>query len=317
MKALITGITGSGASYLAEYLLSHTNVEVHGVSRWHSTATAHNLREIKDDVVLHECDLNDLSATYHTIKDVKPDYVFHLAAHANVKVCFSNPIAVLQNNTNNTINLFEAIRMVGIDPIIQNCMTSEVYRAASKDECPISETHPVEPQNIYAVSKLTQEKIGLAYFHSYGFKVITTRMFSYINPRRKDIFATAFAKQIIDIERSNARVLKHGNLKPVRTLIDVRDAMSSYWVASQKCHVGQIYNIGGDNTISIGEFLELLKTYTKANIITEEDKSLLRPVDISYQIPDCTKFINQTGWYPNYTLDESIMFLLDHLRQEQ
>ncbi len=43
-KVLITGITGSGGSYLAEYVVNnHPNVEVHGIARWHSTTTSRNL----------------------------------------------------------------------------------------------------------------------------------------------------------------------------------------------------------------------------------------------------------------------------------
>ena len=126
-RALITGIAGSGGSHLAEYLVGNENIEVHGVSRWHSTTSVSNLKNVKNDITMHECDLNDLSATIRTIDASRPDYIFHLAAHANVHVCFSNPIAVLQNNINNTINLFEAIRIVGIDPVVQFCGTSEVY----------------------------------------------------------------------------------------------------------------------------------------------------------------------------------------------
>ena len=167
-RALITGIAGSGGSYLAEFLVARKDIDVHGVSRWHSTTSNTNLAKIKNDISLHECDLNDLSATIRTIEKVRPDYIFHLAAHANVHVSFSNPIAVLQNNINNTINLFEAIRIVGIDPIIQFCGTSEVYGNVDKENTPITEKHPLEPVNIYAVSKLTQEKIASSYFYSSG-----------------------------------------------------------------------------------------------------------------------------------------------------
>ena len=48
----------------------------------------------------------------------------------------------------------------------------------------------------------------------------------------------------------------HGNLDSVRTLIDVRDAMESYWLAAVHCEPGEAYNIGGTTTISVGEFLD-------------------------------------------------------------
>jgi len=188
---------------------------------------------------------------------------------------------VLQNNINNTINLFEAIRIIGIDPIIQFCGTSEVYGNVNKKNTPIREDHSLEPVNIYAVSKLTQEKIASSYFHSYGMKVILTRMFAYINPRRGDIFSSAFARKIVEIERGQRKILTHGNLESVRTLIDVRDAMESYWVACHCCEHGVPYNIGGDTIITVGQFLNHLKTKATVPIESRIDPDLLRPVEES------------------------------------
>ena len=315
-RALITGIAGSGGSYLAEFLVNNTDLEVHGISRWHSTASNRNLNSISHKIKMHECDLTDLSATIRAIQESKPDYVFHLAAHANVQVCFSNPIAVLQNNINNTINLFEAIRIVGIDPVIQFCGTSEVYGLVDIKDTPITEEQSLAPVNIYAVSKLTQEKIAASYFHTYDMKVIITRMFAYINPRRGDIFSSAFARKIVEIEQGKRQVLTHGNLNSVRTLIDVRDAMESYWVACQHCDYGVPYNIGGESVVTVGEFLEILKQKSTCKIISEVDQSLLRPVDVTMQIPDVSKFISKTNWRPKYSIEESVEYLLGHYRKK-
>jgi GDPmannose 4,6-dehydratase/GDP-4-dehydro-6-deoxy-D-mannose reductase len=312
-KVLITGIAGSGGSYLAEFLVSQ-GLDVHGISRWHSTASNSNLENVINDITLHECDLNDLSATIRAIEASRPDYIFHLAAHANVHVCFSNPIAVLQNNINGTINLFEAIRIVGIDPVIQFCSTSEVYGLVDEKNIPIDEGHPLDPVNIYAVSKLTQEKIASSYFYTYGTKIIITRMFAYINPRRADIFSSAFAKKIVEIERGEREVLTHGNLNSIRTLIDVRDAMESYWIASQKCEYGVPYNVGGETVISVGDFLEELKLKAKVPIPSTIAKDLLRPIDVTLQVPNVDKFYSATGWKPKYSIQDSIQFLLDHYR---
>ncbi len=318
MNVLITGITGSGASYLAEYILENIpNAIVHGISRWHSTTSQHNLSNISDRVVLHECDLTDLSSVIRALEKIQPDYIFHLAAHANVKVCFDNPLSVLNNNVNNTVNLFEAVRILKLDPIIQMCGTSEAYGQVLEKDIPIFESHPLQPVNIYAVSKLTQEKIAMSYYYCYHFRTFITRMFAYINPRREDIFSSAFAKQVVRIERGQQDILYHGNLDSVRTLIDVRDAMESYWHASQKCQWGEAYNIGGNTTISVGDFIELLKAKSKVPIKTQLNPDLLRPQDVTLQIPNIEKFISITGWTPRYSIDESVDFLLDHYRNKQ
>ncbi|MEK6825660.1 MAG: GDP-mannose 4,6-dehydratase [Nanoarchaeota archaeon] len=316
-KALITGITGSGGSYLAEYIVNnHPEVEVHGLSRWHSTSSNKNIDAIKHNLTLHECDLMDLSATLEVIRTVQPDAIFHIASYANVRASFINPKAVMINNIEGTLNLFEAVRLTGIKPVIQLCSTSEVYGQVDPKHIPIKEDCPIQPVNPYAVSKLAQDYLGLTYFKSYGLPIVRTRMFAYLNPRRTDLFATSFAMQIARIEAGIQKELLHGNLNSTRTLIDVRDAMESYWVATTKGRPGEMYNIGGTTIITVGEFLDVLKKFAKCDIPSRVDPKLLRPTDVTLQIPDVTKFSIETGWKPRYSFEESVKYLLDHCRSE-
>jgi len=315
--ALITGITGSGGSYLAEHIVNNCpGTSVHGIARWHSTSSASNLDAVADRVKIHECDLQDFSAVFSVLRDVKPDAIFHIAAHANVRASFINPLAVLQNNIMGTANLFEAVRLSGLDPWIQLCSTSEVYGQVFPNEVPLTENQPIRVSSPYAVSKVTQDLLGLTYFRSYKMKVIRTRMFAYINPRRADLFATSFARQVARIEAGLQKELMHGNLDSVRTMIDVRDAMEAYWLALQKCEPGEAYNIGGTTTISVGDFLKILKKLAKVEIPSRVDPQLLRPSDVTLQIPDVTKFINATGWKPRYSFEESVQHLLEYWRKQ-
>ena len=314
--ALITGISGSGGSYLAEYIFENFNhVDIHGISRWHSTSSQSNLNNIIDRITVHECDLSDFSSVARVLKTVKPDVIFHLASHANVKAGFINPLSVLDNNITGTANLFEAIRMVEIDPIIQLCSTSEVYGQVDKKNVPIKEDCPFQPSSPYAVSKTTQDHLGYTYWRCYNLKIIRTRMFAYFNPRRTDLFATSFTKQVAMIEKGLQDTLIHGNLDSVRTMIDIRDAMSAYWIASNKCKFGEAYNIGGKTSIKVGEFLEELKKLAKCKIPSKVSTKLLRPADVTLQIPDTSKFSNQTGWEPKYSFKESVEHILNYWRQ--
>lgn len=321
-KILITGITGSGGSYLAEYILSnHPDVEVWGICRWHSTGSMDNISAIRNQINILECDLLDISSIIRALKEIMPYRIFHLAAYANVRKCFDTPLSVVNNNVMGTANLLEAIRLVCPEAVLQMCSTSEVY--GNPETFPMTEEHPLKPVNPYSVSKLAQESLAYSYFKSWGLRVITTRMFAYINPRRHDLFASAFAYQIATLEKgileqdiSATGVLVHGNLDSIRTIIDVRDAMEAYWVACDKCTPGEAYNIGGDYTATVGEILDLLINHAKVNIRKELSKDLLRPVDVTKQIPNTTKFFNATNWKPKYTIDKSLQFLLDHCRRE-
>tara|TARA_Y100000031_G_scaffold128831_1_gene147456 strand:- start:24 stop:1037 length:1014 start_codon:yes stop_codon:yes gene_type:complete len=316
-KVLITGVSGSGGSYLAEYIVNyHPEVEVHGISRWHSTATMDNLNEIRDNVIVHEADLMDFGSVLAVLRKVKPDAIFHLAAHANVRASFITPNAVLSNNILGTSNLFEGIRMAGLDAVIQVCSTSEVYGQVDSKDVPIKEDAPMRPVSAYAVSKVAQDLLGRAYYVSYKMRVICTRMFAYLNPRRTDLFATSFAKQVAWVERGLQKEVVHGNLDSVRTLIDVRDAMRAYWEATLRCRAGEVYNIGGTTTMKVGEFLERLISLSVVPIPTRCDPNLLRPADVTLQIPCVDKFVEETGWHPKYDFDESLDYLLSYWRCE-
>jgi len=313
--ALITGISGSGGSYLADFITeNHPDIDLHGIARWH-TNTKTNLTGFGAKAKVHECDLNDLGAIFRVLEVVKPDVIFHLASHANVKTSFDTPIAVVQNNVNCTLNLYDAIRTLDIDPVFQLCSTSEVYGQVDPKNVPISETCPINPVSPYAVSKTTQDLLAYSYFESFGIKVIRTRMFAYINPRRADLFATSFATQVARIEVGLQRELLHGNLESTRTLIDVRDAMAAYWLAVEYCEFGEVYNIGGNTVITVGEFLTKLQALAKSEIPARQDPKLLRPTDVTLQIPNINKFKQATNWTAKYTFEESVQYLLDECRK--
>jgi GDP-D-mannose dehydratase len=264
---------------------------------------------------MHECDLLDFSSLFLILRKTQPDVIFHLASHANVRASFLTPLAVIQNNVMGTANLFEAIRQAEFDPLVQHCSTSEVYGQVDAKDVPIHEELIFKPTSPYAVSKAAQDHLALTYFKAYGMRIIRTRMFTYLNPRRMDLFATSFAMQVARIERGEQKELIHGNLDSVRTFIDVRDAVEAYWQAALYCLPGEAYNIGGTTTKSVGDFLEVLKARSRTEILTRQDPSLFRPSDVTLQIPSIEKFSKITGWKPRFLFDESVEFLLDYCRK--
>lgn len=316
-RVLITGINGSAGSYLAEHIAGRKPaVRIHGLARWHSTTSLKNLQAVQGRIVRHECDMADFGAVLAVLKRARPDAIFHLASHANVQASFKNPLAVLNNNIMSTANLFEAVRMAGIDPVIVYCSTSEVYGEMGPRQDAIREDAMLLPLNPYAVSKTASDLLGHAYFASYGMKIVRIRMFGYVNPRRADLFASSFARQIARIEAGLQKELLHGNLKSRRTLVDVRDAVEAFWMALEGCEPGEAYNVGGTEAVSVRELLARLIKLSRVPVPTRVDPSLFRPSDITRQIPDVRKFARCTGWRPQYSLEDSLAFLLTYWRQE-
>ena len=318
MRALITGITGFVGSHLADYLLSEQpGVEVHGTKRWRSPRN--NIRQLEGSVSLHDCELRDLKSLIDVLGDVRPDVIFHLAAQSYVQSSFRAPADTLDTNVIGTSNLLEAVRIVGIDPVIHICSSSEVYGQVSNENTPIREDCPLRPVSPYAVSKVGEDMLAFMHFEAYGIKTIRSRMFTHSGPRRGDVFVdSAFALQVARIEHEvQPPVLKVGNLDSVRTFCDVRDTVRAYWLLTQGCAPGEVYNIGGTSTMTIREMLDMLLDMTplKGKIEVKVDPSLLRPADVTLQIPSSEKFKQVTGWEPTIPYEETLKDMLDYWRE--
>lgn len=311
---MISGGLGSGGSYLAEWIIDNIpGVQIWIPARWHSTATHRNINKIKDKIIIREVDLNDLGSIIRFLQECKPKKVFNMAATANVHIAFITPLAVLQNNIMSSANLLEAVRMICPETIFQQCSTSEVI--GTPVTMPITEEHQLNASNPYAISKLATEKLACCYHYCWKIPVVISRAFCYINPRRADLFATSFALQIARIEQGKQKVLRHGNLGSVRTIMDIREMSEAYWVASEKCAYAIPYNIGGTDPISVGGVLDILKSKAKVPIICEQNPLLLRASDITNQVPDISRFYNKTGWRSKITMDESLEWLLKNCRE--
>lgn len=317
-KILITGITGFVGSHLAEYLLSlvDENLDIHGIRRWRSPVE--NIEHIIDKISLHYCDLLDSKSVIDMINIARPDIIFHLAAQSYVMTSFSAPVNTIETNICGTINLLEAVRYAKIDPVIHICSSSEVYGQVEENEVPIKESQAFRPASPYAVSKVGEDMIAYQYFISYGVKTITTRMFTHTGPRRGEVFAaSAFARQIARIEKGLQEPVLHvGNLSSIRTFADVRDAVRAYWLLVNKCPPGEVYNIGGNTTKTIAEMLDMLLSMTDKKIKVQVEPYLLRPSDVTLQIPDCSKFKKATGWEPVIPLETTLRDLLNYWRQK-
>ena len=312
MRILVTGGAGFVGSHLCERLLADGH-EVVALDNF-VTGARRNVRtfEGSDRFTLVEANAIDGLPV-----EGRLDRIFHLAAQSYVTTSFLAPADTLDTNVIGTTNLLDAVRLAEIDPRIHICSSSEVYGQVAEDEVPIRESNPFRPASPYAVSKVGEDMIALQYFLTYGLKTIRTRMFTHTGPRRGDVFAeSAFAKQIAEIEagvRDNP--MRVGNLDSVRTFADVRDAVRAYWLLLEKCTPGEVYNIGGSRTMTVGEMLDVLKGLVDCPVEHEVDPALLRRSDVTLQIPDTSKFRGESGWEPEIPLDTTLEDLLDYHRQ--
>lgn len=316
MKALITGITGFAGSHLAELLLEK-NFEVFGALR-HRSRMENITPDVEKNVTFIECELRDSVPVKDMLRKVKPDLIFHLAAQSFVPTSWVSPADTITNNTIGQLNLFEAMKDLGLtETRIQLAGSSEEYGMVYENEIPIKETNPLRPLSPYAVSKIAQDMMGYQYHESYGIKAIRTRAFNHTGPRRGEIFVTsAFAKQIAAIEKgSQAPVIKVGNLDAKRDFTDVRDVVRAYLEIIRKGEPGDIYNICSGSSITMQQLLDGLLAHSDVDIKVETDPERLRPSDVPILEGDCSKLKAATGWEPLIPLEQTLKDTLDYWRE--
>lgn len=324
-RAFITGITGMVGSHLADYLIANTDWDIVGLCRWRSPLD--NLQSVvprintKDRIELVYGDLRDTISINKAVALADPDFVFHLAAQSFPKTSFDAPLDTLDTNIQGTTRVLEALRTTRPDAVIHVCASSEVFGRVPKDKLPIDEECSFHPASPYAISKVGTDLIGRFYAEAYGMNVMTTRMFTHTGPRRGDVFAeSSFAKQIAMIENDLIPpIVKVGNLKSLRTVADVRDAVRAYHLlVTVNPTPGEYYNIGGTHSCLVGAILDALIALSprKSDITIETDPERQRPIDADLQVPNTTKFRTHTGWEPEISFQQTISDLMEYWRQQ-
>lgn len=323
-KVLITGITGMVGSHLADYLIKNTKSQIYGLCRWRSPLdnVEHllDLANKKKRLNFIYGDLNDYSSLIRALEISKPNFIYHLAAQSYPLTSFTEPKITFDTNILGTYNLLNAIKETKLNPYIHVCSSSEVFGRVKKEHLPIDENCAYHPASPYAISKVGTDLIGRYFYEAFKLKIIVTRMFTHTGPRRGDVFAeSSFAKQIALIEQKKIKpIIYVGNLKSLRTFSDVRDAVKAYYILLNKNpKPGEVYNIGGSFSCTIGEMLKFLLSKSKIrNIKIFEDKNRIRPIDADLQIPNTKKFVNHTGWKTKISFNKTMSDLLNYWRKK-
>lgn len=318
MNILITGATGFVGSHMVDYILKYAiqpDQKVYCTKRWMEDTK--NLDHVDHDAFEYiDCDLLDGMSVNRAVEISKPKKVFHFAAQSFPEVSFKIPVVTLQTNIIGTTHLLESIKESDYNPTIVSVSSSEVYGNPNKDEIPITEENPIRPANPYSISKVGHDLMSQYYHKAYDMKIITTRMFSHEGARRGKQFAlSSFAYQIVQNEKGiGDGFVRHGNLDSVRTYNHIEDAIQAYWLCSNSDKYGEVYNIGGDYTCTVGEALDMLMSKSNAKVEKKLDPERVRPTDITLQIPSSDKFRNEYGWRPKKSLTHICDDLLNYWR---
>ncbi|NQT57508.1 MAG: GDP-mannose 4,6-dehydratase [Bacteroidetes bacterium] len=312
MKALIVGGSGFVGGYLIAELLC-SGVDVH-ITVIEDDYTSNSLTHDK----IHWVNILEYEQLKSLIEDINPDWIFHLAAQSSVGKSWTSPTATVSINVNGAVNLFEAVKAIGISPKILLIGSSEQYGKVQFQDLPVTEETTLHPANPYAVSKQAQEQMARVYVRAYGMNIVYVRAFNHIGPGQNLGFVVPdFCKQIVDIERGTAApVLKVGDLSAKRDFTDVRDIVAGYHLLMKQGKMGNVYNIGSGKSISIANILEKLLSLTDSNIRVEKDLQRFRPSENPDVYTSNQKINKETNWKPEHLLDDSLKETLEWWREQ-
>ncbi len=309
-KVLITGIAGFIGSHLSDFLLNK-KFDVYGI--YYEPKVSLNFFD--DRVKIYECDIRDKGKLRNIIKDVNPSMIFHLAAQSYPVVSWEKPQETIEVNVIGTVNLFEIIKELNIDPVVLVACSSAEYGFVNSDEVPIKENRILKPLHPYGVSKVAQELLGYQYFKNDSIKSIMVRIFNTTGPRKVNDVCSDFTKKIVEIEVGKRHFLDVGNLESKRAIMDVRDLVNGLFLLIQNGNFGEVYNISSDKVYRIGDLLEIMKKKSKKDFEVKRNSVLMRPTDEPIIFGDSSKLKEITGWEQRIDIEKTIENMLDFWRE--
>ncbi|WP_276389072.1 GDP-mannose 4,6-dehydratase [Eudoraea chungangensis] len=217
-KAIITGITGQDAAYLAELLLEK-GYKVIGTYRRTSSTNFWRIEELgienHPNLQLYEYDLVDLSSAFRIISEVEPDEIYNLAAQSFVGVSFTQPIATAQITGIGAMNLLEAIRSINKNIKFYQASTSEMF--GKVHAIPQNEETPFHPRSPYGVAKVFAHWATLNYRESYGIFGTSGILFNHESPLRGKEFVTRkISDSVAKIYLGKQEFIELGNMDAKR-----------------------------------------------------------------------------------------------------
>jgi GDPmannose 4,6-dehydratase len=303
-KALITGITGQDASYLAEFLLNK-GYKVFGTTRRSSTVNNERIKHIQDKITILQGDLLDQGSLSSALVESQPDEVYNLAAQSFVQTSWNQPVLTGEFTALGVTRLLEAIRNVNPKIKFYQASSSEMFGKVT--ETPQKETTRFHPRSPYGVAKVYGHYITVNYRESYGMFAVSGILFNHESPRRGLEFVTRkISHAVARISLGKQKYLELGALDPKRDWGFAGDYVEAMWLMLQQ-EKADDYVIATGKNHSVREFLDLaFKTVGISDwnkYVVSNKVPHMRPAEVDYLIGDASKARKILGWEPKTSFE--------------
>ncbi len=311
-KILLTGVAGFLGSNLLKKLL-HNNHQVIGIDNL-SMGRLENIQESiqHDNFNFIQADIVD-DQTFSNIEE-EFDVIVHLAAFKIPR--YGNAVDTLMINAKGTENILDFAKKTSTKCVLAS--TSDVY--GMSPDLPFREDgncvlgNSKVPRWGYAVSKLFDEHLALAYMEDYGFPVVLLRFFGSYGPHQHLSWWGGPQSVFIDAIFKDKVIPIHGDGSQTRTFTFVDDTVEGIYAATMMDEAnGEIFNVGANQEITIYELAKLIKRLSgtpgelKVEFIPYDKISKGRKYqDVMRRVPDTTKLHEMLGVKAQVSLEEGM-----------
>jgi UDP-glucose 4-epimerase len=315
LRVLITGGAGFIGSHLSDAYLQRGD-EVFVIDDL-STGSIDNIKHLKDHPRFHYT-IDNVGTQRVTAELVDQcDVIFHLAAAVGVKLIVESPVRTIETNVHGTEVVLSLANKKKKKVLIAS--TSEVYGLSA--EVPFREDGNLvmgattKGRWSYACSKAIDEFLALAYWREKKLPTVVVRLFNTVGPRQTGQYGMViptFVKQAL----AGRPITVYGNGKQSRCFCFVGDVIGALMkLMDDPKAVGEVFNVGSNQEISIMDLAKKVKVLTKSN-----SEIVLVPYDEAYEegfedmprrVPDISKVNKQVGFHPQMDLDGILKSVID------
>jgi UDP-glucose 4-epimerase len=318
LRVLITGGAGFIGSHLAEAYL-HRGDDVLVIDDL-STGTIENIRHLKGNPKFHYTidSVHNQPVTAELVD--QSDVIFHLAAAVGVKLIVESPVRTIETNVRGTEVILALANKKKRKVLIAS--TSEVYGLSAdvpfREDGNLVMGATTKGRWSYACSKAIDEFLALAYWREKKLPTTVVRLFNTVGPRqtgRYGMVIPTFVKQAL----SGRPITVYGDGKQTRCFGYVGDVVGALIkLMDQSDAVGNVYNIGSNEEISISDLAEKVRQLTNST-----SEIVFIPYDEAYEegfedmprrVPDISKINQLVGFQPEMSLDGILKSVIDFER---